>query len=219
MENRCKSNGCNIRPGFHSEAYKNSENLNQILDKQERKQMKKTKILTLPNPILRQVAKEVGKMDENVQDIIERMKFAIEKEDIGLGLAAPQIGESLRIITIRAREIRDENGKLLQKEIPLIILVNPKVTKFSKDKVVVDEGCLSYPGIFGKVERPKKVKVEAISENGKKVKINASGLLARIIQHEVDHLNGILFIDYIKDQSKLEKMDLENDRKKRTKKL
>jgi len=181
--------------------------------------MKKTEILTIPNPILRQKSKEIAKVDKSVGAIIDRMVFAIEGEEIGLGLAAPQIGESVRIIVIKSREIVDENGNVLQKEIPTTVFVNPTITKFSKEKTVVEEGCLSYMGYFGPVERPKKIKLEALDDKGRRVKINAGGLLARVVQHEVDHLDGILFIDRVQDKSKIKRSDVEDVREERNKKL
>lgn len=177
--------------------------------------MKKTKILAYPNPILRQKAKTVGKIDTYVRQTIERLVFAIDHEDIGLGLAAPQIGESIRIIVIKAREIVDEDGNCLQKEIPTTVYLNPVITKYSKEKTIVEgEGCLSYVGYYGPVERHKKIKFEATSPNGKTVKVNAGGLLSIIIQHEVDHLDGILFIDRVKDKSKIKKESTGDDDKK-----
>ncbi|MDO8507407.1 MAG: peptide deformylase [bacterium] len=168
--------------------------------------MKKVEILASPNPILRKKSKEVEKIDEKIKTVIENMTIALEASEIeGLAIAAPQIGESVRIILVRVNEARDKDGKLIQKAIPLTAFINPVITKLSKDKVILDEGCLSYPGYFGPVERPKKIRFEAITIGGKREKMNASGLLARIVQHEVDHLDGILFIDLITDKSKLTK--------------
>lgn len=182
--------------------------------------MKKVEIITLPNPILRKKAREIEKIDEKVVKVIENMTLALEASEIeGLAIAAPQIGESVRIILVRVNEARDKNGKVIQKAIPLTAYINPVITKLSKDKLVVDEGCLSYPGYFGPVERPRKIRFEATVLNGKKVKISASGLLARIVQHEVDHLDGILFIDRVLDKSKLTKGGSEDVREKRNKKL
>lgn len=168
--------------------------------------MKKVEILTSPNPILRKKSKEVEKIDEKVKTVIEDMTIALESSEIeGLAIAAPQIGESVRVILVRVNESRDKNGKVIQKSIPLTAFINPVITKLSKDKILIDEGCLSYPGYFGPVERPRKIRFEAITVENKKTKVNAAGLLARIVQHEVDHLDGILFIDRVIDKSKLTK--------------
>lgn len=171
--------------------------------------MKKVKILTEPNPILRKKAKKIEKIDPKVKTIIDKMVTVLDSNEWSLGLAAPQIGESLRIIAIMARETRNKEGKLIHKAIPLSIFINPEIIKFSKNKIVDDEGCFSYPGYFGPVERPSKIRFVALTPENKQVKINASGLLARIVQHEIDHLNGILFIDRIEDKNKLKKLNIE----------
>lgn len=166
------------------------------------------KILTLPNPILREKAKEVEKIDDKVKKIIENMIQALESSEIeGLAIAAPQIGESVRVVIIRVNEQRDDDGKIVQKEIPLTAYINPVITKFSKEKSTLEEGCLSLPYYYGPVERPKKIKFEALSLEGEKIRKNTAGILAKIIQHEVDHLDGILFIDHMKDKSKLKKVE------------
>lgn len=168
--------------------------------------MKMIEIITFPNPILRKKAKPVQKIDERVKKVIENMTLALEQSEIeGLAIAAPQIGESIRIILIRVNEQRDSEGKLVQKEIPLTAYINPAITKCSKEKNILEEGCLSYPNYYGPVERPVKIRFEAVTVDGKKVKKNAAGILAKIVQHEVDHLEGILFIDRMDDKSKLRK--------------
>ncbi len=170
--------------------------------------MKKVEIITSPNPILRKKAKEVEKIDVNAMEIIEDMILALESSEIeGLAIAAPQIGKSVRIIIVRVREQRDKEGKIIQKAIPLTAYINPKITRFSKEKVSIEEGCLSCPNLYGEVDRPKKVRLEAKDIKGKKIKINASGLLARVFQHEIDHLDGILFIDKVIDKSKIREID------------
>lgn len=174
--------------------------------------MKKVEIITSPNPILRKKAKEVEKIDKNVEKVIKNMTLALESSEVeGLAIAAPQIGESVRIILVRVREQRDKEGKLIQKAIPLTAYINPQITKFSKEKISLEEGCLSCPYLYGKVARPKKVRLESINTQGKKVKVNASGLLARIFQHEVDHLDGILFIDLITDKKTIRKAKPKNE--------
>ncbi len=176
--------------------------------------MKKIEILTEPNPILRKKSKKVETIDERVTKVIREMTSALENSEIeGLAIAAPQIGRNVRIILVRVNEQKDEKGKIIQKAIPLTAYINPEITKFSRETIELEEGCLSCPYLYGPVIRPKKVRLEALDKKGKKIKANASGLLARIFQHEIDHLNGILFIDKISDRKKLRKADI-NDSKK-----
>jgi peptide deformylase len=141
-------------------------------------------ILTSENTILRKEAQEI----ENVLDVkIKRLtKDMIKtmKKNNGIGLAAPQVGKSIRLIIIDTKE-----GPL--------ILANPKISKFSRGREGSEEGCLSVPGVYGVVKRAKKIKFEGILPNGQKIKERAEGLLARVIQHEIDHLDGILFTDKI----------------------
>lgn len=144
-------------------------------------------ILHNPNQLLRQKGKEVdleSLSDKSFQDFIEDMIATMWQAD-GVGLAAPQIGKSLRIIVIAS-------GKQAS------VLINPKIIYKSLRKEVMEEGCLSVPGLFGPVKRSRMIRCRAYTRDGKKVSFKAEGLTARIIQHEVDHLNGILFIDRAK---------------------
>jgi peptide deformylase len=141
-------------------------------------------IVIYPNEILRRQSAEAavsdmraGKYDGLVVDMIGLMN---QKD--GLGIAAPQVGESVRIIVIN-----DEHGPL--------VLFNPEIERLSWRKKGDEEGCLSLPGVFGLVKRSVKVTVRAQNRNGEEIKFKAMNLFARVIQHEVDHLNGILFID------------------------
>jgi len=142
------------------------------------------KIIKYPNDFLRGKTKEV-KVEELKSPKIQRLIFDMVRamvDEKGVGLAAPQVGSDLRICTIQA-------------ENETYILINPKIKSFSRRKDIFEEGCLSFPGQFFPVERPVKVKVQARDLEGKKVKIKAGGLFARVLQHEIDHLNGILVID------------------------
>ncbi len=156
--------------------------------------MRKTPIITIPNPILRQRAQKVSKFDEALRLLAANMVEMMRKYD-GVGLAAPQIGVSKRMIVLEFNPTEEES----EKPFPLTILVNPSITKYSKEKVVMLEGCLSLPDIEVEVERPKEVNVAGQDLEGKTVKIRAKGILARVLQHEIDHLNGVLFTDHIKD--------------------
>ncbi len=145
-------------------------------------------ILVNPDPVLRKIADNVLSKDMNSREykkLFEDMSATMLEKD-GVGLAAPQIGKSIRLIVIN------------RKGNPLI-MINPQITKKSLMKEWGEEGCLSVPFIFGKVQRHKKITCDFIDNAGNKQTIDASGLMARVIQHEVDHLDGILFIDKAKN--------------------
>ncbi|MDD3607546.1 MAG: peptide deformylase [Candidatus Moranbacteria bacterium] len=142
------------------------------------------KIVKYPDPILRQKSELIKDPTQpEVQQLILDM-LKIMRANEGLGLAAPQIGKNIQLCVI---EIEHE----------VFVLINPQIKKLSGDNVVSEEGCLSFPGKFLPIERADRVKVSAIDANGKKQIIRARGLLARAIQHEVDHLYGILFVDRV----------------------
>lgn len=165
--------------------------------------MSKIKIVQKDDPVLRKTAKEVPEKligSKKINKIIERMKTALHGEDDGVAIAAPQIGESLRIFVVKGEALAIAQRKQRtpadkNKEIADLVFINPKITRASKKKKKVEEGCLSVRWLYGKVERSEKVFIKAFDENGKTIERGASGLLAQIFQHEVDHLNGILFTD------------------------
>lgn len=126
---------------------------------------------------------------KEVRDMIKKMR-AIIKEENGVGLSANQLGFDWRFFIA---EIPSDKGKS-----KFYAIFNPEIIKISKNKIILEEGCLSVPGIWGLVERPEQIVLIGFDKNGKKIKIKAWGLLARVFQHEVDHLNGILFIDKVK---------------------
>lgn len=134
--------------------------------------------------ILRKKSREVESIDDKIREILDDMVETLHKYN-GVGLAGPQIGILKRIIVI----------DLYDDERP-IKLINPAIVK-EKGKQEVEEGCLSFPNQYGKIIRPAEVTVEALNENGEKVKIKAKELLAQALCHEIDHLNGILFVDKI----------------------
>ncbi|HJJ06150.1 MAG TPA: peptide deformylase [Clostridiaceae bacterium] len=134
--------------------------------------------------ILRKKSREVEVVDDKIREILEDMVETMHKYN-GVGLAAPQIGLLKRLIVI---DLYDDKGP--------IKLVNPEIIK-EKGTQEVEEGCLSFPNKFAKIIRPEEVTVKALNENGKTVKISAKGLLAQALSHEIDHLNGILFVDKI----------------------
>jgi len=149
-------------------------------------QAKLLDIVTHPNPSLREISKELDlgllKTDE-YKKLFKDMELTMIKKD-GVGLAAPQIGKNIRAIVVNTK-----NG--------LLHLVNPVLSKLSWAKQIEEEGCLSVPGVYGNVKRHKGLFCEYIDSEGNKQTIKASGFLARVLQHEVDHLDGVLFIDKV----------------------
>ncbi len=139
-------------------------------------------IRTEEDEILRKKSKEVDVIDDKIKELIKDMVETMHKYD-GVGLAAVQVGILKQIIVI---DLYDEK--------PVIKIINPKIIK-TKGEQEVDEGCLSFPNKYVKVKRPEEVVVEGLDENGKKIKITGTGLLAQAISHEVDHLNGIVLTD------------------------
>jgi len=145
--------------------------------------MLKLRILTAPDPVLRKKSAEVkDPSDPFIQRLILNMKKTLKQENKGIGLAAPQVGVNKRVIFVHLWHSEH-------------ILINPRLTYKSREKEVSEEGCLSLPGVFLNIERSKKVRVKALDQGGKKIKIKARGLLARVLQHEIDHLEGILITD------------------------
>jgi len=151
--------------------------------------MVKRKIITVPHPTLRKKAAKVTDFDDELQNLIDDMIEGM-REDRGVGLAAPQVNLSQRVITVEFGSEEDEN-------LPptLYVVINPKITAPSTEKVLGVEGCLSVPGWAGDVERHHSVTIEGQTRQGANFKMKAKGWLARIFQHEIDHLNGILFTD------------------------
>lgn len=149
-------------------------------------------IVTYPNDILRRKAQDVTVFDDNLQQLIDDM-FETMRNAPGVGLAAPQVNVPLRLTVIEygeQEEDSDEPVKLQQ-----YVLINPEITRFSPETEVAAEGCLSMPGLVGDVERSLSVTVKAQNRRGQPVKLKAEGWLARIFQHEIDHLNGVMYVD------------------------
>jgi peptide deformylase len=159
----------------------------------------KTELITTPNPLLRQKAAKVHVITDETHEIIAKMVQASiewEKEhphELSAAMAAPQIGELSRIIIIRDDMDDKENASFTP-------LINPEIRKLEGAIETEYEGCLSVPHIYGKVPRHNKVRIEALLEDGTPVRIKADGSLSRTLQHEIDHLNGVLFIDHIRDE-------------------
>ncbi len=169
------------------------------------------KILQKDVKILREIAKEVSLNEigtPKIKKMLSEMKEALMSQDDGVAIAAPQIGYSLRMFIISERifeidkKVKEGTDILIDSKIKnsqKLIFINPVIKKLSKEKKSVEEGCLSVRYLYGKVNRSNKATIEAYDENGKKFERGGVGLLAQIFQHEVDHLNGILFIDKAKD--------------------
>jgi peptide deformylase len=164
--------------------------------------MSKLKIYTDKDSQLRAINLEVSNIDDSIKAEISDMVETLRSLN-GYGLAAPQVGINKKIVIIESKPTYDEEGTLIDEGVPLMVLINPEITKFSKEQCEFEEGCFSVPNFRGIVTRPKKVKVVAKDINNKNFQVNASGLMARVLQHEIDHLNGIIFTDLIKDKTKL----------------
>ena len=143
-------------------------------------------ILCFPDPRLHKVAKPVEQVDDRIRQQIEDM-FETMYDAQGIGLAATQVDFHERLIVIDVSQDRDQK----------LVLINPEILWASEEKQVGEEGCLSVPGIYGGVERSTSVKVRALDENGNSREIEAEGLLAICIQHEIDHLLGKVFVEYL----------------------
>jgi len=147
-------------------------------------------IRTLPDPVLRQKAKRVTKIDDSIQKLIDDMIDTLRADPNRAGLAAPQVGVLLRIAVIEVPEQE------------LITMINPEIVKKEGERIV-QEGCLSVPGYFGEIKRAVTVKVKAKDRNGKEFRIKAQGLLAQALEQEIEHLDGILYIDHLESTEKL----------------
>jgi peptide deformylase len=156
-----------------------------------------TEILQRHDPILRKIAAPVPIQDigtDKIGKIIADMKEALSEQKDGIAIAAPQIGQSLRIFMVSG-SLLAQADKSFKGDGSDLVFINPEITKLSRQKKTVEEGCLSVRWLYGKMKRSAKATLKAVNEKGQPVERGASGLLAQIFQHEVDHLNGILFID------------------------
>ncbi len=149
------------------------------------------------NPVLASVAENVSNVDGSISSIVDEM-FRVMYKEKGIGLAAPQVNLGRRIIVVDPGDNRSRK----------IALINPVIAEFSDRTEPYEEGCLSLPGLNADVIRPSEIFVKALNANGDEIEFEAGGILARVIQHEVDHLNGIVFIDriekYVRDEFRSE---------------
>lgn len=154
-------------------------------------------ILILPDPTLRKVAEPVAEVDDTLRALARDMLDTMYDAP-GIGLAAPQIGVSQRLVVLDVAErSASEGGEEMPAEPTPLKLVNPEIVWASDDMSLYEEGCLSIPDYYEEVERPTAVRVRYLDEDGTQREIEADGLLATCLQHEIDHLDGILFIDHI----------------------
>jgi peptide deformylase len=155
------------------------------------------KIVQTGDEVLRGKAEEVPHEEigsEKIQSLIKKMRKTLAEEEDGVGLAAPQVGEPLRIFIVSKKAL-SKDGSEKQED---LVFINPVISKQSRKKELMDEGCLSVRGKYGNVNRFTRVTVSAYNEKGKKIERGAGGLLSQIFQHEVDHLDGVLFTDKTK---------------------
>lgn len=161
--------------------------------------MDKSDIITLPNENLRRPSHKIGLITDEVKKLVQDMTDATlswedsRNHEIGVALAAIQVNKLLKVIIIR-NNFDDKNDRSFQ------VYINPIITKAYGDLVEDFEGCLSISNIYGKVPRHTKVKVKATDLDGREIRITAEGFLARVLQHEIDHTKGVVFIDHIKDK-------------------
>ena len=180
----------------------------------------KDDIITLPNSHLRQRSKKVGIIDDSIKKLIDDMEAATldwedsREHEVGVALAAVQIDKLYRVVVIR-NDFDDKKDKIF------ITLINPEITKYDGEIEEDYEGCLSILNTYGVVPRHTKVRVKALNREGGQIRVTAEGFLARVLQHEIDHTNGIVFVDHIKDnkdafhilnsEGKLEKTDYDKE--------
>ncbi len=157
-------------------------------------------ILQKESPVLRKIAKEVPVREipsPRIQKLLSDMSRALAREDDGVALAAPQVGEGLRLFVVSRRIFEQEPDPELSEAFENdLVFINPVLLKKSREKEWVPEGCLSVRWLYGKAKRSVRATVKAYSAQGEEFTLEARGLLAQIFQHEIDHLNGILFIDH-----------------------
>lgn len=154
-------------------------------------------IKTVPDPILRKKTKRVTTIDKSIKKLIADMLETLHDEEGRAGLAAPQVGVSLRITVIGIPEQED------------IVLINGEIVR-RKGQRLVSEGCLSIPGYVGELYRAETVTAKGLDANGKEIRIKGEGLLAQALEHEIDHLNGVLYIDKLENKESLRKISPED---------
>ncbi|OGO20429.1 MAG: peptide deformylase [Chloroflexi bacterium RBG_16_48_8] len=163
-------------------------------------------IVTTPDPILRQRARKVRTVTKEIQTLMDDMVETMRVEP-GVGLAAPQVGVSQRVIVVEFAEA-SEDPEVPPKPPKLYAVANPEIVRHSSDTEIANEGCLSIPGYIGEVERYSSVTVKGLNRHGEPFRLKAQGWLARIFQHEINHLDGVLFIDLATQVRRLEDLEI-----------
>jgi len=153
-------------------------------------------IHAVPDPVLKQKAKKVHAIDRSIKKLIRDMLETMHDVPGRVGLAAPQVGVPLRVVVIGIPEEDD------------LVLINPEIVRRRGERLI-DEGCLSVPGYFGQMKRAEAVTVKGRDQNGKEIRVKAEGLLAQALEHEIDHLNGTLYIDHPEVRETLRKIEPE----------
>jgi peptide deformylase len=174
-------------------------------------------IVQRDNPVLHSKAADVPLSDigtAHLNNILRDMTTALASQHDGIAIAAPQIDVPLRIFIVSGALLREADPEYTGEATPLIF-INPIITRLSREKKEVEEGCLSVRWLYGKVPRSLQATVRALNEKGEKIERGASGLLAQIFQHEVDHLEGVLFIDRATDVWEMDEAEIEELQKKR----
>ncbi len=156
--------------------------------------MAKIDVVKLPNPILRQKVRPLTRFDAEIQTLIENMIDTM-RESNGVGLAGPQVNFPYRLAVIESLPKKDEAGNEIENSRELFVVANPEIIWVSREMADGIEGCLSIPGYLGEVERHEAIRVRCQDRNGRKIRLRLDGWTARIFQHEIDHLNGVLYID------------------------
>ncbi|MCA9539387.1 MAG: peptide deformylase [Myxococcales bacterium] len=149
-------------------------------------------VLPYPNPFLRKRAQQVETFDDRLRGLVADMEETMAERD-GIGLAATQVGLDLRLLILSRYAFEGEEGR----DKPNLVVINPEVVWESDEKMVGEEGCLSFPGVFIQVERPRKVRIRAYDAAGEVYEIEGEGLGSRAILHEIDHLEGVVMIDRV----------------------
>ena len=139
------------------------------------------------NIVLRKKSEAIKEITPEILSLIKEMKETLVAAENGVGLAAPQVGHNIRLFVVVPEMVKDGQT----------VFINPEITQVSKKEITEEEGCLSLPGDWHELPRPEKVTIKAQNETGQKFKIRVKGLAARLMLHEVDHLNGVLFVDHL----------------------
>lgn len=156
-------------------------------------------VVQMGNPVLHSKAKKVKNIDDSIQKLIDNMIDTMYEID-GAGLAAPQVGVPLQVIVFQLPDDED-----------VTVLINPEIVKGSEESELMSEGCLSLPGYRGEVKRLTSVTAKGRNRQGKMIRIKGEGLLAQVLQHEIDHINGIVYVDRLEDKDKLQKIEHEEE--------